>query len=191
MATKVKTKSKTKFAATKQSVTKQQSTTLLKNMFRISISSICYLRALFPDECFKHSKYGSQEVHQLQCAEYVEGGEVKILHEEAFMLSQWLEKSVFEALIKEYLRSMTFMIYTTNKETSEDVVLETYTFNVAYPEKGKPFGTINGEEISIDNTKQQAIQFIKHLVDFSSTLESLPEERYLTLRLRYYEDRYH
>jgi meiosis-specific protein len=33
------------------------------------------------------------------------------------------------------------------------------------------------------------VTFIRCLVEFSNTLESLPEERYLTMRMSYYDDK--
>ena len=59
---------------------------------------------VFPEDCFKHTKYGNQSVHQLQCAEIDDRGEIRVLNEDAFLLSQWLERSVFEALEKQYLK---------------------------------------------------------------------------------------
>ena len=40
-----------------KSVNETQSLALMRNMFRISISAICYSRNLFPDDCFVKKPY--------------------------------------------------------------------------------------------------------------------------------------
>jgi hypothetical protein len=57
-------------------VTSTQSLVLLKNMFRLSVSSICYLRGIFPSECFSSRDYAGVKVHQLECAEKTANDEV-------------------------------------------------------------------------------------------------------------------
>jgi hypothetical protein len=175
---------------TKQSekvVTSTQSFTLVKNMFRLAVSSICFLRQIFPPSCFKTSNYGGQPVHQLQCAE-LSDGKINVLDEDAFLLSQWLERSVFDALEKQYLRSMTFWIYQTQKD-GQNKTLEEYSFTVEYPTADCRYAKVNKAKVTMENTKQQAVSFIRCLVEFTNTLETLPEERFLTLKLEYYEDR--
>lgn len=168
-------------------VTKTQSFTLVKNMFRLAVSSICYLRNIFPEECFKKTSYGGQSVHQLQCAEMNDSGNIRVLNEDAFLLSQWLERSVFDALEKGYLHSMTFLVYNKDRATSEVTVIETYSFSVQYMTGDEP-ARINGAPVTLQNTKMQAIAFIRCLVEFATTLDVLPEDRWLTLKLTYYED---
>jgi hypothetical protein len=48
---------------------------------------------------------------------------------------------------------------------------------------------LNGKPVTLDNTKLQAISFIRGLVEFASTLDVLPDDRFLTLKLTYYDDR--
>lgn len=42
----------------RKQVTKSQSLTLVKNLVRVSISTVCYLRNIFPDSCFQERSYG-------------------------------------------------------------------------------------------------------------------------------------
>ena len=148
-------------------------------------------------------------------------GKIHVLNEDAFLLSQWLERSVFEvsarhtplriltltlthtltlqlpsqhpkALEKGYLHSMAFMVYRKDdKDKTSDAVqvLETYTFNVQYPSSKDDPISVNNQPVTLENTKMQAIAFIRCLVEFASTLDVLPEDRWLTLKLTYYEDR--
>ena len=54
-----------------KSVNETQSLALMRNMFRLSISAICYSRNLFPDYCFVKKPYGADElptIYQLESA---------------------------------------------------------------------------------------------------------------------------
>jgi hypothetical protein len=87
---------------------------------------------------------------------------------------------------------MTFMVYRKDdkdKTSGAVQVLEAYTFNVQYPSSKDDPILVNKQPVTLENTKMQAIAFIRCLVEFASTLDVLPEDRWLTLKLTYYEDR--
>lgn len=150
---------------------------------RISVSSICYIRQLFPDDCFRARNYGSIEIHQLHCGEKEEDGEIKIINEEAFLVTQWLQNGVFRALDAGYVSSLIFIVYTKHPKTKEDVILETYEFKITYPD-GNQVAAINDVKLfSKESVKQQASQFIRALIDFCGTLDTIPEERWITLQI--------
>lgn len=161
---------------------------MISNLFfslkvRISISSICYIRDIFPHDCFKKKEYGSIDIHQLQGAHKDEGGIIVVNNYEAFLLTQWLEKGVFMALETEYLYSLTFAIYSKHPVTREDIVLETYEFKVTFPESG-PSKVNDVPILSKDSVKTQAALFIRSLTEFAGTLDLLPSERWITLQLK-------
>ena len=121
------------------------------------------------------------------------------MNEDAFLLSQWLERSVFEALEKQYLKTMEFSIFTKSKDGVKKEV-ENYSFDVTYPTDTSTSTTtsssinansqvyqVNKVPVTLEQTKSQAISFIRCLVEFSSTLDALPEDRWLTLRLKYFD----
>lgn len=151
---------------------------------RISVSSICYLRELFPDDTFKAKQYGVVEIHQLQGARKDENGTVIVENSEAFLLTQWLERGVFAALESEYLQSMIFAIYCKHPKSGEDMLVETYEFKVAYQSPDQP-AKINDIDLSSkDAVKNQAAKFIRCLTEFTSTLETIPPNRWITLQLK-------
>lgn len=90
---------------------------------------------------------------------------------------------MFEALELGYLKSMIFAVYCNDPKTKEDALLETYQFQVELPKDGKSVIKVNGVPATRDSLKRQAVTFIRALVEFSGTLESLPEDRWLTLKL--------
>lgn len=75
-----------------ESISSQQSLVLVKNMFRLSVSSICFLRGIFPEECFSTKDYAGVKVHQLECAEKDNDGQLIVYEKDAFLLTQWLER---------------------------------------------------------------------------------------------------
>lgn len=52
-----------------------------------------------------------------------------------FNCFQWLEKGVFAALAEEYLKTLTFAVYTKDS-TGSDTLIETYSFSFEYSGNG-------------------------------------------------------
>lgn len=150
---------------------------------RISISSICYIRDLFPHSCFKSKPYGNVEVHQLQGATKNDDGEIAVSNADAFLLTQWLEQGVFHALEQEYLSSVTFAIYSQHPVTQRDILLETYEFRTTFQRDGDA-PKINDVSLTKDAMKNQAAKFIRALTEFSGTLDALPDKCWITLQLK-------
>jgi hypothetical protein len=46
-------------------LTRTQSLALCKNLLRVTVSSVCYLRGLFGDKCFKEKAWAGLQVHSL------------------------------------------------------------------------------------------------------------------------------
>jgi hypothetical protein len=114
--------------------------------------------------------------------------QVLVKHPDAFLLTQWLEQGVFDALAQKYLKTLTFAVYTTSNNSECDRLLETYTFAFDYPEGKAP--KVNGQAMNRDTMKLQAVAFIRALVEFSGTLDTLPTERWLTMKLTVYDKLY-
>lgn len=147
------------------------------------MSSICYHRGLFPPQFFKSKSYGQVQIQQLQGAEKLKDGEYKVDSEEAYLVTQWLEKGVFKALDIQYVSSMLFAIYASDPQSENGRLLETYEFKVAY-QNGSHVAKINDVEMySKDSVKAQAAKFIRSLMEFSSTLDPLPQDRWVQLQL--------
>ena len=114
----------------------------MHSQLRIGISSICFHRDIFPGSCFKRREYGSGEkfsnsshhVYTLEPAVMDGDGEhILVKNQDAFDVTQWLEKGVFKALEDQYLDQLTFAIFTAHPVTGEDLLLETYEFKCTYP----------------------------------------------------------
>jgi hypothetical protein len=93
---------------------------------------------------------------------------------------------VFDAIEMKYLQSLTFAIFCKDEKTQQDSLVETYQFIITYPDEsnGETSFALNGHKVSRENIKQQAISLVRSLVEFSGTLEQLPGDRWLTLRIQ-------
>jgi hypothetical protein len=143
------------------------------------------MRDLFPQDCFDTIDYGSTKVHQLKSAEIDDKtGEVVVLNPDAFLLTQWLEKGVFSALNQEYIKSMTFTIFTKHPLKGFDMPLESYEFRISYGDDLNSKVSINGVPLTTkEHLKAQASKFVRSLVEFTNTLDEMPAERWITLSL--------
>lgn len=81
---------------------------------------------------------------------------------------------------------------TTHQFTGEEIVLEEYDFNLEYCQplgdgthKAHKEPLVNGVKITKQSLKEQANKFVRALIEFSATLEDVPEHRWITLQLAY------
>ena len=135
------TKQKAKPKQRQHQWTNVSSVTVVKNLVRSSISQICYLRSIFPEDCFAEKKYtNGLHIKALVPAvnRIVDGEETcEVGNEKAWKLTRWLEEGVFEALEKQYLKKMTFGVFTDDGDASTRTLVESYCYDISYPEAGK------------------------------------------------------
>jgi hypothetical protein len=157
-------------------------------MIRISVSSICYQRGVFESDCFVSKPYDGLPIHQLNSAKQGDNGQIEVLNGEAFQLTQWLERGVFQVLQKEFLQGMTFALCSKHPVTGEDMLLEKYDFKIAYSGNDKR-ASINGVPLDSKlDLKNQAKKFLRSLIAFVETLDDLPQNRWITIMLKYCDD---
>ena len=159
--------------------------TLVKNLLRACVSTVCYQRALFPPDCFPQKKLSGIAVQHLQCKTKNKLTNKVIVHnEEGALLTSWLEEGVFDALQKRYLKTLQFAV--TNGDDAGDNVLESYHFEFKYP-SSETF-QVNDDAIDAGKLKAQAQKLMRNLTELSNTLDDLPDARAITMALRYYDD---
>ncbi|RLN35198.1 uncharacterized protein C2845_PM03G02500 [Panicum miliaceum] len=172
-------------------ITEQDSLLLTRNLLRIAIYNISYIRGLF------HEKYFSDKS--------VPALEMKIkklmpMDAESRRLIDWMEKGVYDALQKKYLKTLLFCIC----EKEEGPMIEEYAFSFSYPntsteevamnmsrtgsKKGSTTFTSNASEVTPDQMRSSACKMIRTLVSLMRTLDPMPEERTILMKLLYYED---
>lgn len=162
-----------------EQVTDVQSTLFVKKLLAVAISSITYLRALFPE-----AAYGNR------CVEEVN---LKILRDDsswpdACRVIQWL-RGCFDALEKKYLRGVLIGIY--DDPEDPDTVIEQYTFKFAYGDGNGMDLYRNGVKLmsaSSEETKKATIRLLRTIVILSQTFAPLPDNVYMTMKLVYYDE---
>nr|XP_046157363.1 HORMA domain-containing protein 1 isoform X2 [Oncorhynchus gorbuscha] len=161
--------------------TEQQSLIVVKKLLAIAVSSITYLRGLFPEKA-----YGRK---------YVEEQKVMILREErtcpgASQIVQWMH-GCFDALQRKYLRTVVMSIYTDPENPKK--VTECYQFKVQYTEKGPKidFESKNSKnlgKLACSSTKKSSILLVRKLYTLMQNLGPLPDNVCLNMKLSYYDD---
>lgn len=110
-------------------VTQTQSLAVMKNLVRASISEVCFLRNLFPEDCFKSASFGNTTVRALMPRESAPTGEPgAIINEDAARLVAW-QDAAFEALALGYLRSIVFSIFSSEEDPADRKLLESYVYS--------------------------------------------------------------
>ncbi|XP_058267634.1 HORMA domain-containing protein 1 isoform X2 [Hemibagrus wyckioides] len=161
--------------------TEQQSLVVVKKLLAIAVSSITYLRGLFPEKA-----YGSK---------YVEEQKVMILREErtcpgASQIVQWLQ-GCFDAIQKRYLRMILLSMYS-DPEYPEKVT-ECYQFRIQYTEKGPRLdfeskNQKNMTKMDCSDIKKSSILLVRKLYMLMQNLGPLPDSVCLNMKLFYYDD---
>ncbi|CRG97482.1 HORMA domain protein, putative [Plasmodium gallinaceum] len=196
-----------------EALTKQDSVNMLKNIIKLGISLVTYLRNLFEENAY-------EEV----CIQELKLKRLLPINPQANMIINWLEKGVFDAIEKEYLRILILDI-----NDIYDNTIECYKFSFSY-------NTIRGGEIGISletssnnnnnsnndfeekknnsninrlknikerllnkkktetslylkkDAKEKTYELLRSLVLLTQTLNPLPEKTYLSMKLLYYDE---
>uniref|UniRef100_A0A8C7PM34 HORMA domain containing 1 n=1 Tax=Oncorhynchus mykiss TaxID=8022 RepID=A0A8C7PM34_ONCMY len=155
--------------------TEQQSLIVVKKLLAIAVSSITYLRGLFPEKA-----YGRK---------FVEEQKVMILREErtcpgASQIVQWMQ-GCFDALQRKYY--IYFLIVTLVFLCDLQKVTECYQFKVQYTEKGPKIDFERYSFVNV-NTKKSSILLVRKLYTLMQNLGPLPDNVCLNMKLSYYDD---
>ncbi|GMH35357.1 hypothetical protein BSKO_03225 [Bryopsis sp. KO-2023] len=174
-------------------VSQQESLELVRCLLRVSINHLSYLRGLFPEENFKGVSMKN-----------LEGMHMKMLvassSEEAKRLTEWVENGVYHALKKGYLKTVLFGIC--NDEEGLDLI-EEYIFSFSYSSNGEvEMGLVadmknkrtdlfqnkkRKKPVEMSQLKYQVCRLMRHLVSICQTLDKVPEERFLFMKLMYHD----
>ncbi|EUD68781.1 hypothetical protein C922_00469 [Plasmodium inui San Antonio 1] len=200
-----------------ETLTKQDSVNMLKNIIKLGISLVTYLRNLFEE-----SAYEEVHIQELKLKRLLP------INREAHMIINWLEKGVFDAIEKEYLRILILDI-----NDIYDNSIECYKFSFSYnsirggkigitletsknnpnkvctdsqmEEKRKNFNLnrlkdikdrlLNRKKTNKEtalcfkkDAKQNTYELLRSLVLLTQTLNPLPERTYLSMKLLYYDE---
>ncbi|XP_051254992.1 zebrafish testis-expressed 38 isoform X2 [Dicentrarchus labrax] len=160
--------------------TEQKSLVFVKRMVAVAISSITYLRGIFPEDAYR--------------SRYLEDLCIKVLREDcnnsgASKVVKWM-MGCFDALEKQYLEIVFIGVYTNPDEPN--CIIESYQFNFKYTEKGPKMDIIRNNDVemqvTLEDTKRASVLLIRKLFLLMQNLDALPNNVYLNMKLYYYDD---
>ncbi|XP_013403455.1 LOW QUALITY PROTEIN: HORMA domain-containing protein 2-like, partial [Lingula anatina] len=163
-----------------EQATETQSATFVKKLLAVAISNVAYLRAIFPEHAF-----GDKCLEDLN---------LKILREDtacpgASQVIKWM-RGCFDAFDKKYLKTLIIGIYVDPE--NPDTIIESYTFKFDYTNNGGMDIYRNGDKLasaySPSETKKATIKLLRTIVILTQTLNSLPDDVMMTMKLLYYDD---
>ncbi|KAI4336583.1 hypothetical protein L6164_015095 [Bauhinia variegata] len=173
-------------------ITEQNSLLLTRNLLRIAIFNISYIRGLFPENYFNDKSVPALEMKIKK---------LMPVDAESRRLIDWMEKGVYDALQKKYLKTLLFCVC----EAVDGPMIEEYAFSFSYSDSDKQEVSMNINrtgnkkqggtfkcnsitEITPHQMRSSACKMIRTLVQLMRTLDRMPEERTILMKLIYYDD---
>ncbi|XP_060584894.1 HORMA domain-containing protein 1-like isoform X2 [Ruditapes philippinarum] len=163
-----------------EQISEVQSALFVKKLLAVAVSNIAYLRAIFPEHAF-----GDRSL---------EGLSLKILKDDvscpgASQVIKWV-KGCFDAFDRKYLRMLMIGLYV--DPDNPETVIESYTFKFSYVNDGGIDIYRNSEKISgahtESETRKATIRLLRTIILLTQTLDSLPDDVMMTMKLLYYDD---
>ncbi|XP_041914183.1 zebrafish testis-expressed 38 isoform X1 [Alosa sapidissima] len=160
--------------------TQEQSLIFVKRMMALAVSSITYLRGVFPEDAYR--------------SRYLEDLSIKVLRQDsssvgACKIVRWM-MGCFDALEKSYLQIV--FIGVCPKTADVNHIIESYQFKFVYTEGGPQMDFIRNENVemrvTMEDTKKASVLLIRKLFLLMQNLDVLPNDISLTMRLYYYDD---
>ncbi|CAL5073257.1 unnamed protein product [Urochloa decumbens] len=161
----------------------------IRNLLWMAIHNIIYIRGLFHESYFSDMSVPALEMKTKMLLP-VDAQSRKMI--------DWMEKGVYDALQKKYLRSLLFCIY------EEGHVIEEYAFSFSYSsncteevvmsisrtgsKKGSTTFKSNASQVTPHQMRSSACKMIRRLISLMKTLDPMPEERTILMKLLYYDD---
>ncbi|KAH0672398.1 hypothetical protein KY290_026596 [Solanum tuberosum] len=172
-------------------ITEQDSLLLTRNLLRIAIFNISYIRGLFPEKYFSDKSVPALEMKIKK---------LMPMDAESRRLIDWMEKGVYDALQNKYLKTLLFCVC----ETIDGPMIEEYAFSFSYSssdseevsmnvnrvgmKKGGTFKSNSTTEITPNQMRSSACKMVRTLIQLMRTLDKMPEERTILMKLLYHDD---
>ncbi|XP_034469390.1 zebrafish testis-expressed 38 isoform X2 [Hippoglossus hippoglossus] len=146
--------------------TRQESLVFVKRMMAVAVSSITYLRGIFPEDAYR--------------SRYLEDLCVKVLREDcsrpgASKVVKWM-MGCFDAIEKQYLQIVFIGVYTNPDDPN--CIIESYQFKFKYTEKGPEMDILRNNDVkmqvTLEDTKRASVLLIRKLFLLMQNLKALP-----------------
>nr|XP_009776295.1 PREDICTED: HORMA domain-containing protein 1-like isoform X2 [Nicotiana sylvestris] len=161
-------------------ITEQDSLLLTRNLLRIALFNITYVRGLFPENYFSDKSVPALEMKIKK---------LMPMDAESRRLIDWMEKGVYDALQKKYLKTLLFCVC----ETIDGPMIEEYAFSFCYSNSDSQEVSMNINRIGTKKggtyqMRSSACKMVRTLIQLMRTLDKMPEERTILMKLLYYDD---
>ncbi|XP_015869539.3 meiosis-specific protein ASY1 [Ziziphus jujuba] len=173
-------------------ITEQDSLLLTRNLLRIAIFNISYIRGLFPEKYFNDKNVPALEMKIKK---------LMPMDAESRRLIDWMEKGVYDALQNKYLKTLLFCVC----EAVDGPMIEEYAFSFSYSDsdsqevsmninrtgnkkQGGTFKCNSTVEVTPNQMRSSACKMVRTLVQLMRTLDRMPEERTILMKLLYYDN---
>lgn len=170
-------------------ISNEQSQKLIQTMLTMSFGCLAFLRGLFPDENFIDQKFVPEKLNKNYDRQKISSIRIKTLlrgkSAEADLFLDWLEKGVFPTIKLQYLKAMSLGIFVNEKKPNE--LLEDYLFSFNYENNGVAIKVNESESISLLDSRKMVQQLMRRFIIITQSLDPLPEQRFLTMRLLFNE----
>ncbi|CAH2051244.1 unnamed protein product [Thlaspi arvense] len=174
-------------------ITEQESLLLTRDLLRAAIFNISYVRGLFPEMYFSDKS-------ALAFERDIGVNNLMPMDAESRRLIDWMEKGVYHALKRKYLKTLMFCIC--ESETSNGKIIEEYTFSFGYSDSdsqsvmmninrtgnAKHGATLNSTaaDITPNQMRSSASKMVSTLGQLMKTLGKMPDERAIVMKLQYH-----
>ncbi|KAK6139144.1 hypothetical protein DH2020_027112 [Rehmannia glutinosa] len=149
-------------------ITEQDSLLLTRNLLRIAIFNISYIRGLFPEKYFNDKSVPALDMKIKK---------LMPMDAESRRLIDWMEKGVYDALQKKYLKTLLFCVC----EAVDGPMIEEYALILlsllvlAYFDE-VPFLQFHSVTLVLTVRRSSACKMVRTLVQLMRTLDKMPEE---------------
>lgn len=190
-------------AESKVAISSEQSQKLIQTMLTMSFGCLAFLRGLFPDEYFLDQRFipekNSKDFDKNKPTNSIK---IKTLirgkSQEIDLLLDWLEKGVFQTIKLKYLRALSLSIFLEEENPTD--LYENYIFTFNYTGNNVSMSidkqdlvqnesvTPQNEIITLKDSRKMVQQLMRRFIIITQTLEPLPDEKFLNLRLLFNEN---
>ncbi|KAJ3073203.1 HORMA domain-containing protein 1 [Podochytrium sp. JEL0797] len=165
--------------------TQNESLQLIQNILRSSVATIAYVRNIFDDSEFEDVSFNGMTLKRFKKG-----------NPEIDELAESLERGCFDALEKQYLKSIVFGVYSNAQDPS--TLIESYEFLFTYPKGGhfemvidSTSGQFKKEKFQTKTKKDSAramTTMMRRILVMTSALQPIPEFPQVALKIFYYDN---
>ena len=158
-------------------IDRSRSEVLVRNIIRSALSTLCWSRHLFPDECFEDRELAGIGIKKFR-------SDLFRVSPDCARLRYWVEEGVFDALRRNYVDTATLSVVAlgTQGTPEPDCVLESYAIKVECAPEPDTSTPQSGLYTMIrDNTAQ----LLRNVTVLTRTLNQMPAYRQIEMRIRY------